>query len=282
MGSLVGATYLGIADTVWTLSSIYFGEEDRKALDELQRTAFRFGIPITGVVALVLFLFPRPFASIYLGLENAEALALGSEALRLFAVSIPLYLIVYMFDDYLMGVEKLRTANIYSLFLECGAIVPVVWVMVKLFGGRGAWFATPVTLFIMVLSTYLIINRDTMTEVIGMSRLAGLFCQENGISKKKAYALALCIEELGGNVIKHGFDDGKPHSIDIRMLIKDDELILRIRDDCRPFNLLEQYEILRHQPEDKTRNVGIRMVVESCRDIKYLSTMNTNNLIIRI
>jgi hypothetical protein len=24
------------------------------------------------------------------------------------------------------------------------------------------------------------------------------------------------------------------------------------------------------------------MVVESCRDIKYLSTMNTNNLIIRI
>lgn len=312
MGSLVGATYLGIADTVWTLSSIYFGEEDRKALDELQRTAFRFGIPITGVVALVLFLFPRPFASIYLGLENAEALALGSEALRLFAVSIPLYMIVYMFVDYLMGVEKLRTANIYSLFLECGAIVPVVWVMVKLFGGRGAWFATPVTLFIMVLSTYLIINRegtgnkfninrllvtenfgpaagkelnisaDTMTEVIGMSRLAGLFCQENGISKKKAYALALCIEELGGNVIKHGFDDGKPHSIDIRMLIKDDELILRIRDDCRPFNLLEQYEILRHQPEDKTRNVGIRMVVESCRDIKYLSTMNTNNLIIRI
>ena len=121
-----------------------------------------------------------------------------------------------------------------------------------------------------------------MTEVTGMSRLAGLFCQENGISKKKAYALALCIEELGSNVIKHGFDDGKPHSIDIRMLIKDDELILRIRDDCRPFNLLEQYEILRHQPEDKTRNVGIRMVVESCRDIKYLSTMNTNNLIIRI
>ncbi len=312
MGSLVGATYLGIADTVWTLSSIYFGEEDRKALDQLQRTAFRIGIWITSVTALVLLLFPRPFASIYLGRENMEALALGSQALRLFAISIPLYLIVYMFDDYLMGVGKLGVANTYSLFLECGATVPVVFAMVKLLGGRGAWFATPVTLLLMICNTYLFIilkgigdsfnikrllltedfgsaagkelniSADSMIEVIGMSRLAGLFCQENGISKKKANALALCVEELGSNIIKHGFDDGKPHSIDIRMLIKDEELILRIRDDCRPFNLLEQYELLRQQPEDTTHNIGIRMVVKSCKDIKYLSTMSTNNLIIRI
>ena len=313
MGSLVSATYLGIADTVWILSSIYFGEEDRKALDQLQRTSFRIGMYITGIAALVLLLFPRFFASVYMGRENAEALVLGAQAIRLFAISIPLYMIAYLFDDYLMGVERLKSAHIYSLFLECGIIVPAVWIMVRLIGGRGAWFATPVTLLLIILNTYFFIIRkgigntfsikrllltkdfgtaadkelnisaDTMMEVIGMSRLAGLFCQENGISKKQANALALCIEELGSNVIRHGFNDGKPHSIDIRILVKSNELILRVRDDCRPFNLLEQYELIRYQPEDDpAKNIGIRMVVKSCKDIKYLSTMSTNNLILRI
>ena len=31
-----------------------------------------------------------------------------------------------------------------------------------------------------------------------------------------------------------------------------------------------------------TKNVGIRLVMNSCRDVQYLSTMSTNNLIIRI
>lgn len=180
-----------------------------------------------------------------------------------------------------------------------------------LMGGYGAWFATPVTLLLMIGYALLFIARkgggknfdskrlllpedfgtaageelnisaDTMLEVIGMSRLVGLFCEENGIEKKKANRLALCIEELGRNIIEHGFDDGKPHSIYIRVLIKNKELILRIRDDCRPFNLLEQYELTKDQ-EDPTENIGIRMVVKSCRDIQYLSTMSTNNLIIKI
>ena len=313
MGLLVSATYLGVADTVWTLSSIYYGEEDRKALDHLQRTALRIGIHITFAAAVVLFLFPRFLAGLYMGHEDAQALALGAEAVRLFALSVPLYLVVYLFDDYLMGVHQLRAAHVYSFFLECGALVPAVWVMIRLMGGRGAWYATPVVLLLMILGALvyihfwhvggsfhdkrlllhedfgtaageeLSISADTEMEIMGMSRLAGLFCQENGIDRKKANALALCIEELGTNIIKHGFNDGKPHSVDIRILVKNKELILRIRDDCRPFNLLEQYELTRQQDkDDPIKNIGIRMVVETCKDIQYLSTMSTNNLIIRI
>ena len=310
---LVSPLYFGVPEIVWTLSSIYYGEEDRKALDQLQRTALRTGLIINGITAAALFLFPRFFAGLYIGRENAEALTLGAEAVRLSALSVPFYLLAYLFNDYLMGVHQLKAANIYSFFLECGAVVPSVWVMVKLMGGRGSWFATPVALLLLCLVAYLYIRHwkhgegfqakrllladdfgtgdekeltisaTTMMEVVGMSNLVGVFCMENGVEKKKANALALCIEELGGNIIKHGFHDGKPHSIDIRILIKNDELILRIRDDCEPFNLLERYELTMCQQEnDPGKNIGIRMVVNSCRDIQYLSTMNTNNLIIKI
>ena len=310
--SLFNATYIGVADTVWTLSSIYFGEEDRQSLVKLQRTAFRIGLYVTGFTAVLILFLARPLASIYLGRQSADALALGTEAARLVALSLPLYMLAYMFEDYLMGVQRFHAANFYNLVLELNVHVPAVWVMVALMGGRGAWFATPVTLLFMIVDSLfyirhrgtgkgflnkclllprdfgapadkeLSITADTLLEVVGMSHLAGLFCRENGISPKNSNTLALCIEEIGKKIIEHGFGDGKPHAINIRILVKEDGLILRIRDDCKPFNLPEQYELTRSDEDDPAGNVGIRMVMDTCKDVQYLSTMSTNNLIIHI
>ncbi len=313
LSSLAGALYLGVADTVWMLSSVYYGEEDRNALNELQRAAYRIGSVLGVAATLVLLLFSRVVAALFVGFGNAEALAVCAEAIRFFALSIPLYVAVYIFDDYLMGTRKLLSANLYSYFLEFGAFVPIVWIMTRFFGGRGAWYAIPLSLLAMDLVSVfyvlfwkdgetfrdkrlllrsgfgakagreLSISADSMTEVSGMSRLAKLFCEENGVDPKRAYKLALCIEELGSNIIRHGFPDGKPHSIDIRILVKADELILRIRDDCRPFNPAERYEMMgRREEADPAKNIGIRMVMQMSRDVQYLSTMGTNNLIIRI
>lgn len=311
IGSLIGATYLGVADTVWTLSSIYYGEEDAKALNELQNIAFVSGISISGIAAVILFLFPQFFADIYIGRSNPETLVLAAQAIRMFAISIPMYLVVYLFDDYLMGTRKLLESNIFSFLLECGFVVPVVWIMVSFFGGRGAWLATPIFLIFLILTAFIYINSwkygknfhekrlllppgfgakagaelnisaTSMFEIAGMSRLAGLFCEENSIDSTKGYKLALCIEEVGNNIIQHGFSDGKDHSIDLRILAKKGEVILRVRDDCRPFNLMEQYQMIIEQ-EDITQNIGIRMIVRSSKSVQYLSTLSTNNLIIRL
>ena len=67
----------------------------------------------------------------------------------------------------------------------------------------------------------LAMSADSLLEIEGMSRIVGLFCKENGIDKRKANTIALCIEELGSNIINHGFSDGKHHSIDIRVLVKE-------------------------------------------------------------
>ncbi len=92
---------------------------------------------------VVMAAFPRAFAGIYISMDNPEAVALTAQAIQLFAFSVPLYLYVYCFDDYLMGTEKTKTANIYSFFLECGAVVPAVWIMIRLLGGRGPGLRRP-------------------------------------------------------------------------------------------------------------------------------------------
>ena len=309
--SLFSATYLGVADTVWILSSIYYGEEDKQALNQLQLVAMTIGEALVGAISIFLIVLPGSFAGIYVDFHNVEAFTYAKEAVRCLGFSLPLCLIVYSFDDYLMGTKHLHAANIYSFLLECGVLVPTVYLMTKVFGGRGVWFALPLALGVMELiaGAYILkygtgeyfsskrlllkegfgteagrelsIEADSMFEVIGMSRLAGLFCQENGIEGKRATVLALCIEEMAGNIIEHGFDDGKAHTIDIRLLVKDDELILRIRDDCIPFNPLERYEMTKVQ-DDPTKNMGIRMVMGLAKDVKYYSVTGTNNLIIKI
>ena len=108
------------------------------------------------------------------------------------------------------------------------------------------------------------------------------FCEENGFSKKTSMILSLCIEEMGGNIIRHGFSDGRQHYIYLRILAKSDEVILRIRDDCKPFNPLEHYRMTVQDEENPAKNMGIRMVMKLCSSVQYLSTFGTNNLIIKI
>ena len=42
--------------------------------------------------------------------------------------------------------------------------------------------------------------------------------------------------------------------------VKEKEIILRIRDDCVPFNPIERYKMKTKNDKDPTKNIGIRMV----------------------
>lgn len=309
--SFIGSLYYGIGDTVWTLASVYNGEEDKKALDELQKVTLKIGMGIAIGAAVLLWLFSPGIADIYMDIGDTKTFGLTIEAIQMFALSVPLYLLFFSFVNYTAGIGRLKAANNFYFMANFGAIVPVIWVMVDIFGGRGAWLATPVIQLLILagaagyiyfhrsgdrysakrlllppdfgtaLGKELTITADSMLEVMGMSRIVTLFCQENGISRKRAGALAHCIEELGVNIIKHGFNDGRPHAIDVRILAKENEIILRIRDDCRPFNPLNYYQIYGHDGNWE-KNIGLRMVINMTKSIKYVSTMGTNNLVIKI
>ncbi len=86
---------------------------------------------------------------------------------------------------------------------------------------------------------------------------------------------------MAGNVIKHGFSaDGKRHSVDLRVVKKDDDVILRIRDDCKEFDPMARTGIL--DDEDKTKNIGIRLVTGISKDVSYQNLLGLNVLTIRI
>ena len=92
---------------------------------------------------------------------------------------------------------------------------------------------------------------------------------------------ALFLEEMAGNVAEHGFmKDTKQHTIDIRIAHKDGQVILRIRDDCVPFDPGERQKI--SSPDDPVKNIGIRMVYQMAKKVEYQSILGLNVLTIRI
>ena len=92
--------------------------------------------------------------------------------------------------------------------------------------------------------------------------------------------LGLFVEELSANIVQYGFADGKSHSIDVRVLKNDDAWTLRVRDDCKRFDPVEWIKL--HENDDKTKNIGIRMVCGMAKNVQYLSTMELNNITLSI
>ena len=63
-------------------------------------------------------------------------------------------------------------------------------------------------------------------------------------------------------------------------MIEADDVILRIRDDCRYFNIKERFEVLKSK--GKLSGIGIRLVYGIAKEVNYVNILNTNTLIIKV
>ena len=82
----------------------------------------------------------------------------------------------------------------------------------------------------------------------------------------------------GGSLLD--WSDKKDHTIDVRVVYKNDDVILRIKDDCVPFDPGTRSQL--KDPSDPAKNIGIRMVYQIARDIQYQNMMGINVLQMRI
>ena len=82
---------------------------------------------------------------------------------------------------------------------------------------------------------------------------------------------------MAGNVVTHGFSkDKKPHSVDVRVIHSGDNIILRIRDNCKEFNPSERAEINKIGEDGK--NIGITIVYNISGDVTYQNLLGLNVL----
>jgi anti-sigma regulatory factor (Ser/Thr protein kinase) len=113
-----------------------------------------------------------------------------------------------------------------------------------------------------------------MDEVINISKQVIDFCKARGVENITSQRAGLCVEELAGNIVAHGFSGKKGEAVDISVTKSKEELIIKFKDNCRLFNPKELDAIF--DPEDPVRNIGIRLVSKSCREMEYHSLLGLN------
>ncbi|MBR1482508.1 MAG: hypothetical protein IJ598_06010 [Ruminococcus sp.] len=309
--NFTSSTMLGVAMTTAMIAGMILGEEDRIAAQSLVKVTIRACLIVGGVLTAILLLLAGPIAGAFGGKDGAQMVELATRGLRIYAVSIIFYGLNVAFINYTQGMRRMVLSNVVCFLVNFPLIVLPALALFGLLDTDAVWvsftigellsllliiimaavkkhgFPFRVKDFLFLKEPFGVPEEDvfdvTITsgdEVIPASKGIGQFCSEKGADEKEGMMLALFVEELSNNIVQFGFVDGKKHSIDVRVIKHENGWTLRMRDDCKKFDPTEWVKL--HQTHDPTKNLGIRMVCGMAKNVKYLSTLELNNINITI
>ena len=294
------------------LISVSVGEEDRESLQNVMRIMFFRYLPLMSGIMLALMAAAVPMTRLYYQDVNDPVFMMTVWGFRILPLSMPLSIICTHFVCYaqvsgkkllmhllplvdgvlgstisvgilipFMGMNSVYWANVINGIATTAVVVGYAWICKKQFPKNMADLMVIPPEFGACQENRLDITVRSMEEVVRVSRKVQNFCMEKRVDSRKSYFAALMVEEMAGNIVLHGFEkDRKRHSVDLRIVYKNEDLILRIKDDCIPFDPLERRKIV--DPEDITKNIGIRMVFSLAKDIQYQNILGMNALIIQL
>ena len=286
-----------------TLSGVLYNEEDRTGLTELLRALVRASVVLGVAVMALLIVFARPCVQLFI--PNAgDSQAMAIRGLRLFSIGLVFCCLNAVLKNCYLGTGRVRLMECISVVDN--ALLPILsaFLFSTFAGVNGAWFlfAASETLTLLGILGYvwlkkrrvtwrtddimllgadfgvppedlLEVNPTSLEDVMAASREAETFCAAHGGSDRMASHLALCVEEMGSNIVTHGFAADGKNQLSIRLQHKDGHWTMRFRDDCTAF------DPIRHVSEgNMQKSLGIHLAMSMANEARYTYSMNLNNL----
>ncbi|KZX16852.1 multidrug export protein MepA [Methanobrevibacter cuticularis] len=306
INQLLSAVAMGVGMTTMLLGGIFYGEEDRRSLADLLKISIKWGLYIIVPISVFVIVF-APFLVGLFG-KNPEVLPTATVSLRLFALSLPPSLIGVVFLNFYSSINNTTMANYIGFAHSFLLISLFAVVLTPIIGDTGLWLCfflgetfTLIGLIILIrtktgrwprkINDFLILDDsfekniknsisisigNDMDQVMELSNKIYSFIDKYPQYEDKLKKIALCVEEMAGNIVEHGFESSKQHYIDIRILLTEGGVIFRIRDDGKPFNPIEYGNDM----SISKNKLGISIVRKIAKDISYRNTIGLNNLTI--
>lgn len=301
----------GMVAVARMLFSISLGEEDRKSLVDVMKIMMTKGMLLVLAVVAGLMIFAKPLTSMFFHDPFDPVFDFTVWGFRLLPLCMPLSVLSLSFVPYAQAAEKKIVSVLLPIVDGVVGVVVCSFFLIPLMQMNGLYLSNilngVICAALIFVSSWISIKHppknmeDLMAipeqigvgpderidisvtseeEVLAVSRQVSEFCTRHGIDGKRAFFSSLCMEEMAGNIVQHGFTkDKKKHSVDIRVVHKDDDIILRIRDNCIAFNPADRYEV---SEDDVAKNIGIRLVYGVAKNVDYQSLLGMNVLTIRL
>lgn len=309
---IVWALPTGMLAVSRMLISVSIGEEDRQTLTDVMRVMFRRFIPLMCAVSACIIVCAVPLTRLFYQDPAEPVYMMTVWGFRILPVCMPLSIILMHFTCYGQASGKQGLVHVLSLLDGVVCVAGFTALLIRFIGMNSVYIANIlngiVTTLVIIgyswikkkrfpgdMDSLMVIPDDfgapeeermdlsvkTIEDVIRISERVQSFCLAHGVDARRAYLAGLSMEEMAGNIVDHGFaKDSKKHSVDVRVVHKDDDVILRIKDDCVPFDPGERQKMA--DTDDPVRNMGIRLVFRIAQDVQYQNILGLNVLTIRI
>lgn len=298
----------GIATAVSMLTGVFIGDRDDVAIRELIRLALRKAILYNAAVSLVLIAGAGVLMPMFL--KDAEGAAMAIHGFRLWCLCTVFYSVNVTLRQYYQAMKKLLLSYLYvicnSLLLTALSAV----ILSGLIGTDGIWLSflagEGLSLILLILCLRLrskdrkslteclfqipedlsadVIDRfdgiaDSVETVAGLSGEVAEFCRKNRADDRLSYILPLAVEEFGVRILSVHMHTPGRNKVEIRLLNKTESWALRIRDNGKRLNILR---IMSGENADDFSYTGVRILQKLLTEIRYMETLNVNNLYIEI
>ena len=296
----------GVSQTLAPLTGVFYGERDTQSAKRVMSVAIRWGLCLITGFALLLALLWKPVCLAF-GVTDPALFSSARLALSLFAVSLLPAMVNSLFQFHFMTIRIVWLANVISV-CRCLLMPLLMSLLLAQTTPEGVWSGFPagealtILTFLLLarlyskksgLSRTLLLNDKAQREgkaiafsvmsdtdaVMEASEKISAFCENNDLDAKRSMLISLSLEELLLSTIEHAFDGQRGESMDVRLFVSGEDVIMRIRNGGREYDAIRFF---REHPDDIEESLGISMIVAGARDVKYTRTLGVNNLTVLI
>jgi len=301
-GDAAGASFVPVA-------TLCDGEKNRALLRQGFSYAQKWNFIVGICISVVEFILAAPIAKFFFAEPELQSMA--TTALRIFSLSIGLYGASYLVQSTYLAIGNIEKS------IECSVLsdfaVPLLCILAQssLFGLNGFWmtFITGKAFVLLIYFAYASAKRDkkekfiladlvvipedryhivetlsseirTAEDVTCVSEEIRAKMLSHDAAPRMANALSLAVEEIAAFVVRYGIKANRNVYVNIYMHYDGACWTVRIRDNCSTGNPLEC--LVTDETVDEFSKIGIKMVSRMLKDVNYIRTVETNNIVMRI
>lgn len=256
----------GIAAVSLMLSSIFYSEEDRSSIHSLIRVQMRYAVIMDAVAAVLLIIFAPEIARLFLD-DELSAVRYAVDGVRLFSLCLIFSAFNTAFKNYYQGIGRVKLTEVISVLQNL--IFPAFFAVILglIMGVNGIWFNfllgemsafAFITIYTCIkthhkkpcIESYAYLDDDfdrnigdyierkveQPSDIDEVVKAVEEFCKSKNTPDDVCTRISICVKEATGNILRHGFEEGKDNLIEVRVAESDGEWRLRLKDNCKPFD----------------------------------------------
>ena len=287
---------IGVGITTSMIAGMILGEKDRKSAEQLIRISVRTATAIGIGLCILVFAFSDPVAHLFGNKDGEVMVKMASRGLKIFSVSLIFYGINSTFTNYLQGIRRMGHSIVLSFLHTFFFLAMPAFLLSERLEENAVWLSFGIG-EILTLSTFFLlaavkrkgiplrakdflylkepfgepedeilnVTVNAQEDILPACEQIKMFCASKNADERQTDLLTSYARKHLTNTVRYGFDENGSNTLEIRLVRHKDRWTMRLRDNCKPFDLTGSEDI---------KEEGVRT--------EYVNTLSLNVLTVEL